>query len=88
MAKTKILPLVNSARQNLITYEKALKLFKAAGLCSCLRTVRTHIWANPHVCPVFKEGYHHRRVRQGDVERLIVLIAKKYPTRTRQPFSE
>ena len=82
MSKAKKLPLVLAQKQTLITYEAALDLFKAAGLCSCLRTVRTHIWANANLCPVIKDGYHFRRVRHGDVERLIVLIGKKYPGRT------
>lgn len=81
MPKPKKLPLAADQEQLLVTYEEALTLFQAAGLCSEIRTVRTHIWANPDICPVVKNGYHFRRVHRGDVERLIALIAAKYPNR-------
>jgi hypothetical protein len=80
--KPKTLP---AERRTLITYDDAFALFKAAGLCTTMRTCRAHISANPKVCPADQlvQSYHFKRFQLGHVEALIALLSKRYPTRRR-----
>ena len=67
--------------KDLITYKQAAEIFKARGVAKTQRTVRTHVWNNPNICPVYDESYHGKRVSGRDVERLCTHLLKKYPLR-------
>lgn len=75
---------LRAERETLVTYADAFALFKARGLCSTMRTVRTHIHNHPEICPVdvTNLSYHYKRFKLRDVEALVEHIAKKYPSRT------
>lgn len=55
----------------LLTYEQAADLFKAANLPCSTRTVRRHIWSRPKICPLENGSYHFKRVRRKHVNALI-----------------
>ena len=71
--------------RTLVTYDDAFALFKAAGICTTMRTCRAHIHAHPELCPVdgSNQSYHFKRFQLGHVEALVAFLAKKYPTRSK-----
>jgi hypothetical protein len=70
--------------KDLITYQQAADIFKARGVAKTTRTVRTHVWANPNICPVYSDSYHGKRVSAKAVDRLCSHLLKKYPTRAKR----
>ncbi len=68
--------------EKLITYDEALAEFKSANLCTNVRTVKRKLAKHRRLCPVVSEGYHYKRVRLGDVRKLVAhLAAKANPNR-------
>lgn len=61
---------------DLLNYDEAAALFKAASLPCSPRTVRREIWGNPHLCPLDNQNYHTKRVRRKHVEALIAHLLK------------
>ncbi len=54
-----------------LTYADVSKMFKSNGLPASVRNVKRIIAKNRKLCPVYSDGYHHKRFKAFDVWKLI-----------------
>ncbi len=58
----------------LLTYDDCATVFRAHNLPSSTRTVKRMLDKHRSLCPRRDEGYHIKRVRAGDLSKLVALL--------------